>query len=158
MTDNDEGAPKMVRWLRSLSWRLTGNPLPTSTTSADGSSHHAQACAGDDYADTSTDDLETAAMRALWPLPMASSIFPPSVEEIDRIDARRISQQAWLDAQPFRGRLRRAYQKWIDHCERENAEARTERIHGHKRKAHEATMRKWAEQSTRVSAIRLPKP
>lgn len=118
--------------------------------------------AGHDLDRLSDDDLQRAALQALWPIPqlLVTGVIPVKQDEINAARQRCNKLREWLNAQDMSGRVRSAYQGWIDFCENSIVEAEDELQTGKRRREFEDGQRRLSDDRRRASqaASGLPRP
>lgn len=108
------------------------------------------------------DDLKTAVMRAMWPLPYIIPTFLLNEKDLPSLkDAReRCSKwRKWAENEPALDKqTRRAYLEWVEYCENRNNEAEQEILYGRQKKEFAEYKERLAKESKRVNEISVLKP
>lgn len=107
----------------------------------------------------SDDELSSAALKNLWPLPAASTIFPLSDAQLDKADEWVDTKRQWTQTVEDR-RVREAYELWLRHVEREIRENREENATHKHRDEMEHFSRELKEKQSRAAIVAdtIPKP
>jgi hypothetical protein len=107
----------------------------------------------------SKDDLDSAAMHAMWPLPrVIPGPWNNSQREVDQANARCAKWREWVEAAGLSRAERSAYLGWISFCERDNAEAQDEVLTHRRRQELGRWNKQQNERLRRANAAKITKP
>lgn len=116
----------------------------------------------------SSDDVDTLAMRALWSLvndaPTTTSVWMRNTkkEELDAYYPRVQKAREWLKEQDLTPRIRHAYKKWLDFCDKEKTKIYAEIVNRTRQRQSDEYKRKEDERRDRLTEankiLSLPTP